>query len=259
MLAELHSHGADARRPTLLESGRRLAPKVSNVADLTPADRDRMFEIYATYYDGTSRQRFDADLDAKHLVLTVHGGDAIQGFTTLLVLEEKFAGTPVRAIYSGDTIIDRAYWGSQILAFNWIRLAGAIKGEEPDVPLYWFLIVKGHRTYRYLSAFSRCFYPHWARETPGSLQTLMDQLAQARFPGFYRADLGIVHFPESHGHLKPILAEITAAESQRDDVAYFLARNPGYRNGDELVCLTELCADNLTTLARKQFLEGFGR
>jgi hypothetical protein len=140
-----------------------------------------------------------------------------------------------------------------------IRLAGAIKAAEPGVPLYWFLIVKGHRTFRYLSAFSRNFYPHWSAETPLRERALMDHLAHARFGGFYRPDLSVVHFPESHGHLKPALAEIDAAEAQRADVAFFLARNPGYRNGDELVCLTELCPDNLRPLARKQFLEGYGK
>ncbi|HVI87303.1 MAG TPA: hypothetical protein VM659_03320 [Dongiaceae bacterium] len=218
-----------------------------------------MFEIYAAHYDGTSRSRFETDLEAKHLVLTVHSSDnVIQGFTTLLVLDDVFAGSPLRAIYSGDTIIDRAYWGSQVLAFNWIRLAGAIKAEAPDIPLYWFLIVKGHRTYRYLSAFSKIFYPHWERRTPAEMQALMDHLASERFPGSYRAEPGIIHFPETHGHLKSGLAEVTASEAARADVAYFLARNPGYRIGDELVCLTELNPANLTALARQQFLLGFG-
>lgn len=242
------------------DGGKHLRARVVDVRALSRPDRARMYEIYQAHYDGTGLERFEEDLDAKDMALTVHSADgAIQGFTTLLVLETWFAGAPVRAIYSGDTIIDRAHWGSQVLAFTWIRLAGAIKAAEPAVPLYWFLIVKGHRTFRYLSAFSQSFYPHWMAETPAPQRALMDQLAEARFPGFYRADLGIVHFPESHGHLKPDLAEITPTEAARADVAFFLARNPGYRNGDELVCLTELSADNLRPLARKQFLDGYGK
>lgn len=248
-----------AVRPTD-HADRHLTARVLDVRALSRRDRDRMFQIYQAHYDNTSRERFEDDLAAKDMALTVHGGNgAIQGFTTLLVLETAFAGAPIRAIYSGDTIIDRAYWGSQVLAFTWIRLAGAIKAAEPSVPLYWFLIVKGHRTFRYLSAFSRSFYPHWTMETPPARRALMDQLAETRFPGFYRPDLGIVHFPESHGHLKPDLAEITPAEAARADVAFFLARNPGYRQGDELVCLTELSAENLRPLARKQFLDGCGK
>src|SRR5262245_31396143 len=235
----------------------RLSSRTRPVAALSAADRARMYAIYAAHYDGTSMPRFSADLEAKDLVLSVHDEDgALQGFTTLLVIDSEMEGRPVRALYSGDTIIDRAYWGSQVLAFNWIRLAGSIKQMEPEIPLYWFLIVKGHRTFRYLSAFSRNFYPHWAVPTPQAERALMDQLAGGRFPEHYAPDRGIVHFPSSHGHLKPDLAEITPSEAARPDVGFFLAMNPGYRRGDELVCLTELAADNLRPLARKQFSMG---
>ena len=40
--------------------------------------------------------------------------------------------------------------------------------QLPEQPLYWFLIVKGHRTYRYLSAFSVDFHPHWRTPMPPS-------------------------------------------------------------------------------------------
>jgi hypothetical protein len=227
------------------------------VAALTTAERTRMYAIYAAHYDATNERRFGADLDAKDLVLTIHDeSHEIQGFTTLKLIECTTGDRPARAIYSGDTIIDRAHWGSQILAFNWIRLAGEIKRADPETPLYWFLIVKGHRTFRYLSAFSRVFHPHWEAPVPAIERALMDRLAQDRFGNHYLPARGVVHFPRSHGHLKPDLAEITSVEAARSDVGFFLAKNPGYRRGDELVCLTELSADNLRPLARKQFLAG---
>ena len=34
-------------------------------------------------------------------------------------------------------------------------------------------------------------------------------------------------------------------------VAFFLKRNPGHGDGDELVCLTELSDDNLTRAGRR--------
>ena len=235
----------------------RLRALTRPVAALSSADRARMYEIYAAHYDGTNGRRFADDLAAKDLVISVHDEDGeIQGFTTLLLIECQANGRPARAIYSGDTIIDREHWGSQVLAFSWIRLAGTIKRAAPDVPLYWFLIVKGHRTFRYLSAFSRSFYPHWSIPTPPAEQALIDRLAADRFPEHYVPARGIVHFPRSHGHLKPDLAEITPLEAARPDVGLFLALNPDYRRGDELVCLTELAAENLRPLARKQFLDG---
>ena len=51
---------------------------------------------------------------------------------------------------------------------------GQIKREAPDMPLYWFLLVKGHRTFKYLPVFGRSFFPHWAQDR-GDLQPLAEQ------------------------------------------------------------------------------------
>jgi hypothetical protein len=239
---------------------RTLTAAVVDAADLSRRDRWRMFAIYQAHYEATSWERFAADLNDKmYVVLVRNDAGTIQGFTTLSVIETSLGGTRHRAIYSGDTIIDRDYWGSQQLAFTWIRFAGCIKAVEPQTALYWFLIVKGHRTYRYLSAFSETFYPHWSYETPAAMRVLMHHLGGTRFGEFYRPELGIIQFPESRGHLKAELATISPAEAQRPDVAFFLAHNPGYVAGDELLCLTELCAENLRPHARRHFLEGFGQ
>jgi hypothetical protein len=39
-------------------------------------------------------------------------------------------------------------------------------------------------------------------------------------------------------------------------VRFFLTRNPGYREGDELVCLAELAAANMRSLAARGLREG---
>jgi hypothetical protein len=258
MLAEATGEAGHAAQ--LVPARRSLTASVVDVADLSRRDRWRMFTIYQAHYEAATWERFAADLDDKMYVVLAHNEvGVIQGFTTLSVLETSLDGARLRAIYSGDTIIDREYWGSQQLAFTWIRFAGCIKAVEPQTPLYWFLIVKGHRTYRYLSAFSETFYPHWSYDTPAGMRALMHRLGSMRFGEFYRPDAGIIQFPESHGHLKPELAVITATEAQRPDVAFFLARNPGYAVGDELLCITELCAENLRPHARKHFLEGLRR
>jgi benzoyl-CoA reductase/2-hydroxyglutaryl-CoA dehydratase subunit BcrC/BadD/HgdB len=48
-----------------------------------------------------------------------------------------------------------------------------------------------------------------------------------------------------------MLAEVP--DGRRDDphVAYFLQQNPGWREGDELVCLTEIDDENLTVAGRR--------
>jgi hypothetical protein len=238
-------------------AARSLTATIEPVSSLEDHTIRAMFELYDGYYAATSRALFETDLRNKDFAVTLREPSGrLAGFSTLAVLTSEIGGQRLRAIYSGDTIIDHAHWGTQALAFTWIRFAGTIKAQAPGAPLYWFLIVKGHRTYRYLSAFSVDFFPHWTRPTPAPTRAIMDGLARQRFGDDYDAARGVVAFPRSRGHLKPRWATIAPDEEMRPDVAFFLRSNPGYTHGDELVCLTELTADNLRPLARRVFEQG---
>jgi hypothetical protein len=238
----------------LVANSNALTSKIVPVSALCSSEREEMWNLYRRFYSGTQRELFERDLAQKDSLLLLHDTDArIQGFSTLAVGTTQFDGRPVRFVFSGDTIIDREHWGSQALAFTWLRYVGELKRERPDLPLYWFLIVKGHRTFRYLPAFAREFYPHWERDTPAHISGLMNQLARERFGAAFDAANGVIRYPESHGHLAEPFAEANEREAERDDVSFFLRRNAGYRQGDELVCLCELTADNLRPLARRLF------
>ena len=242
---------------TRRDGQRRLSASVLAASSVDDDAVSEMFGLYSRYYDGTSRELFEHDLRDKDrvLILQTEAG-ALAGFSTLALLDLELPSGTTRAIFSGDTIIDREYWGTQMLAFTWIRLAGQIKAQAPERPLFWFLIVKGHRTYRYLSAFSIDFFPRWNAETPPWAKTVMDGLARHRFGDSYDARRGIVSFPQSRGHLKSEWATVEPDERSRPDVAFFLAKNPGYADGDELVCLTELSLQNLQPLACRIFRQG---
>ena len=231
-----------------------LKSQVIPVFSLPDAERDEMWSLYHRFYAGTNRARFDDDLTRKDSLLVLRDDQQrIQGFSTLALGFAEHEGRVIRYVFSGDTIVDRAHWGSQSLAFTWLRYVGDIKRERPELPLFWFLIVKGHRTFRYLPAFAREFWPHWDHGTPAPIAALMSKLARARFAEAYDDASGVVRYPESHGHLAEPFAEANEREAEREDVSFFLRRNSGYRNGDELVCLCELSAENLRPLARRLF------
>jgi hypothetical protein len=235
----------------------RLLADVERRSSLEGRTISQMYNLYATYYDATSPSLFEKDLDDKDWVVVLREESGmLVGFSSLAIVDAPIGGRGLRAIYSGDTIIDRAHWGTQALAFTWLRFAGTIKAQAPERPLYWFLIVKGHRTYRYLSAFSIDFYPHWQVPTPPWARAIMQQLAHQRFDGAYDSERGIVSFERSRGHLRPMWAAVQPEETSRPDVAFFLRSNPGYTQGDELVCLTELSCSNLRPLARRVFEQG---
>ncbi len=216
-----------------------------------------MFALYEANYDCAQQAVFNRDLEGKDYVILLAGRESrFAGFSTLAVYEENFEQNPLRVLYSGDTIIEPAFWGKNEFAMTWLQFAGDIKRRDPEVPLYWLLIVKGHRTYRYLSLFSKEYYPRHDARTPVKQQRIMDYLARRRFGEHYDPASGLVRLPEPRSFLKEQLARIPEKDAARAETRFFLSRNPGYARGDELLCLCELKADNLKRFAREWFLRG---
>lgn len=216
-----------------------------------------MYRLYAQHYDAIDHERFNNDLNSKtHAVLMRDQTHTLQGFTSLARYWHQHGGKQCQIVYSGDTIIHKDFWGEQTLPETWIKLTGQFKREHPTLPLYWFLIVKGHRTYRYLSVFSKKYYPRHDEPTPENLQQLINELANKRFTRYYNPETGLIQFPESRGHLKSSISTVPDNALKRAEVQFFLKRNPGYADGDELVCITELSVDNLSRRARNYFERG---
>lgn len=222
------------------------------VKDLPDATISRMVELYLANYDGTSDHLFRDDLAEKDEVILLYSGADLVGFTTLLVYSFNYLNSPIRVVYSGDTIVSPKDWGQQELAFAWIARIGEIKVQAPSTPLYWFLLVKGHRTFKYLSVFGKTFYPHW-RVDRSDLKPLLDELARSRFGHDYNPERGVVEYSESRGHLTSAIASATEEELSKEATRFFLKRNPGYRNGHELVCLCELELSNMKPLTARIF------
>jgi hypothetical protein len=79
---------------------------------------------------------------------------------------------------------------------------------------------------------------------------LLSHLAGERFGPQFDPDSGVVRFANPQ-RLRPGLEQVPAGRGQDPHVSFFLSRNPGHVNGDELVCLTELSPDNLTAAGRR--------
>ncbi len=235
----------------------KLRAVVVDVNTLSEKQRKMMYILYTSYYAGCDKDLFYNDLsDKQWAIILSDKNDIIRGFSTLFVSEYEINHKAVRSVFSGDTIIQHEYWGDQSLTRTWCRFAGELKAQQPDVPLYWFLIVKGQRTYRYLRIFSKKFYPTYSSQTPKEIKQIMAQFGQTRFGNNYHADTGLVQFNQSHGYLKQEWSGIETKSLSNKDVTFFLQQNPGYQKGDELVCLTELSENNLQRFALGEFREG---
>jgi hypothetical protein len=236
--------------------GRKLAGSASPRANLTGHERDRMYALLRTYFDGTRRAQFDADLDEKESVMLLRDRETgeIQGFSTLMRLEISVDGRDIVAFFSGDTIVAAPYWGESILSRLWSRTvfaeADLIVAERPHCRIFWFLICSGYKTFRFLPVFFRTFHPHPEVQTPNELQRVLDALGTAKFGGRYDAASGIVRL-EQPTPLRHGIADITAQRLRDPLVTFFMGRNPGYGRGDELACITEISRSNLTRAGQR--------
>jgi hypothetical protein len=220
--------------------------------DLDAACRDAMFALLAAHFDGVCRDTFEGDLAGKdYVILLEEDGSGLQGFSTLRVYESRVSPHRSAVIYSGDTIVRPQAWGSAALPRTWVHAVGELTaGLAPPAHVYWLLLTSGYRTYRFLPVFYRRFYPRCDEPTPSAIQHLMDSLALERFGTAYHRLDGVVRFPRPQV-LKPDLLEVPDGRRRDRDVAFFLAANPGFVRGDELVCFARLDEDNLTPAARR--------
>ncbi|MGB0991943.1 MAG: hypothetical protein ACPG32_05690 [Akkermansiaceae bacterium] len=204
-------------------------------------------------YDMVNRSRFDNDLSNKDGVILLHDKHGIiQGFSTLAWHRALLDGADV--VFSGDTIIDREYWGSRELINKFCQLCGCWTTTH-NKPLYWFLISKGHRTYQFLPLFSKQWHP-MPNQHNTALAEAANQCAQQLFPTAWSAQTGVLHFTSSQGQMKPSLAAATEQRKHNTYVDFFRKRNPGYTEGDELVCLVKMHESNLRGTALRAFRKG---
>lgn len=218
------------------------------------SELERLFALFSSHYDNVSYDRFLDDLAHKDEVIVLHDADGrLQGFSTLVVWPVTVDRKPVRIVFSGDTVIDHAYWGSSALAFEWLRITGEIYARRPGVPLYWLLCSKSPRTYRYLSQFYRTFYPDGVSSGTEREARIAAEVCAARFPERYDRAANVVRSEPGSAFLRPEFAESRDAILSRADIDHYKRLNPGHEQGDELACVALISPENHQPAARRRF------
>jgi hypothetical protein len=237
---------------------RRLKAATLPVAALDDATRRAAFALLEHLYDGTDLARFRRDLAEKQLAILLRDRDtgALKGFSTVALSAVPTTSGPGTAVFSGDTAIDREYWGQKLLQREFGRLLLRLKLAAPARPLYWFLISKGYRTYLLLAnAFPRAIPRHDRPDDPG-LRRLLNQLAAGRFGRQYDPESGTIRYDRPHDRVRSGVAPLDQALLRNPHVSFFVNRNPGHAAGDELACLAEA---RLKDLLRAVVRIGFAR
>jgi hypothetical protein len=229
----------------------KLQGSVIPIGQLTLDHRRQMLALMQRHYANVRLAEFEMDLAEKDCIIQLldPATGRLCGFSTQKVLDSARDGQSIKALFSGDTIIDRQYWGDRALMHAWGNLALALIDEWPDSELYWFLISQGFRTYRFLPIFFREFFPRFDCETPAWARGLIDTLGRQKFLADYCPKSGIVRASTSQYRLRDHLGELTVERLQDPHVRFFADRNPGHAQGDELCCIAPLTRANFTAAA----------
>lgn len=220
---------------------------------LTDTDLRRMFDLMTAYYDGMDRARFQDDLAEKErVVLLWDESRTIRGFSTLMTLDagrfrRNGGERPVRLVFSGDTVVEKRYWGNLQLPRVWGQyVIRRLPEAYPDADLYWVLTAKGHRTYGIIARYFIDFFPRRDRETPALEWRIIEQFGAGRYPARFDAKTGVIRSDGRCDRVRPGVAPLSRRDRNDPDIAFFFERNPGYGVGDELVCVARAAMNNLT-------------
>ncbi len=229
---------------------------VVRCAELDPSLEASMYKLFCQQFEGVPFEIFSRDLEQKEWALLLRDdSDKLCGFTSMDIYDIDFEGRTISIVYSGDTVVSSETWRDSALSYYWMGAIDYLARLAGKKRLYWFLIVSGYRTYRFLPVYSAKFYPRHDEDTPPEVQALMDVVATARFGDAYDAMTGIVRL-DTPAVLRSAYRGIPENRLSDPHIAYFAQRNPGHEQGDELVCFAVVAEEALTRIGQRMWKKG---
>jgi hypothetical protein len=240
-------------------------PKVTGtvcaVENLSTLQIERMFQLMQMYYENVSMEQFKTDLLEKDHVILLQDkcNKTIQGFSTLLQVPLTVGGRNVLGVYSGDTVLNKSYWGTAALGITFLKYLWQLKVMNLTKPVYWFLISKGYKTYLIMANNFTTHYPRYEAETPSYYKQVMKAFYAKKFGQSYISDSDLIKFNTPSCHLRENVAAIKESQLRIPRVKFFQDKNPDWQNGDELTCIAEMTFFMPLTYAIKKLLKGIFR
>ncbi len=209
---------------------------------ITDDDVKAMHDVFIKYYHNADYQTFVKDLKKKIGAIMVKKDDGtIIGFSTIGIIEKAIDNQKCLGIFSGDTVIEKEYWGLPNLQTAFLRFLIKTRIKCPTVNLYWFLITKGYKTYLLMANNWRNYYPRYDRQNDEKRKKIVKIFSNHFFEGYYDEKSGLLKFGEGYQKLKENVAEITDELREKyPKIAFFEEVNPTWREGTELPCIGDL-------------------
>ena len=218
---------------------KKLVARTENISSIDESTTLSMYQLFETYYENTSFEKFVNDFREKDRVIVLRDKKTreIKGFSTLKELEVQVADKTVMGLFSGDTIIDPEYWGQTALTMEFFKNIILFKLRNLFKPVYWFLISKGHKTYLLLAHNFKNYFPRYDLETPSFEKKVMKTFAVNMFDELYNEEKNILCCAHKFDRLKNHIAPIDQRALTNPHIEFFVKNNPKWAKGDELCCI----------------------
>jgi hypothetical protein len=213
------------------------------IKNITDADKQEMYHLFIKYYDNVGHTTFLRDFNKKEhvCIMRTKAGNAIVGFSTVTRIKVSHNGSRYMGVFSGDTVIEKKYWGSIAIHLCFLRYLFLQRLLHPFANIFWFLITKGYKTYLLMANNFYGYYPRYDREANPQLAELTKLFCHSLYPGIYSEKTGLLAFGEGYQKLKDNVANIDDEMKMKyPKVAFFEKVNPTWRDGTELPCLVEI-------------------
>lgn len=216
-----------------------LTAKYQTISKISVVDIYQMYSIYSKYYENTKWRIFLFDLSKKSGAFIIRRKDnkRVVGFSTVVNYPMTTNNKNSIGVFSGDTIIEKEYWGTRVLQVSFYKYMINLKLKNPTKNIYWLLISKGFKTYLLMSNNFEKYYPN-AVDKHGELSQVVDKYCEELFPDYYNKEERILDFGHRYQALKEGVADIDENMlSNHINISFFEKRNPQWRRGTELPCV----------------------
>lgn len=215
-------------------------------SSLPEAIKEQMLTLLQAYYDHVRKEVFYKDLSQKDWVILLNNTEeGVVGFSTVQLISLEVNKKEHLYVFSGDTIIKEEARNPHGLTAAFIHLMYALINKHAEKPLYWFLISKGYRTYRFLPLYFKEYYPAFNHSTPKENALIIDTIAKHKFGELYNPVNNVITYPFEKDKLKPDHATISEVrQSKNPHIRFFAERNPTFYKGDDLASIALISHSN---------------
>jgi len=228
-----------------------IVSQTKEVSACSKHEKEVFYQLICQEFLGVSWSDFMRDFQEKDAVMILrkeHSAGEIVGWSTLMVLTLSLPGEEVKAIFSGDTVVLPEYRSSTGMGVELVRYFMHAYEQFPRQTVYYILISKGWRTYKIMPFFFREFFPRYDQPTPAYDQAVMDTFGKKKYPHHYNPATGVITFSPQRVRSESIDAIPVKVDAH---TRFFLRSNPGYLDGNELVCVARVSPANFTHIARR--------